>query len=108
MSTTKAPEFTNPLARCRPRGDRVVIKRDKPKQESAGGILLPDTSTGRQQTGEVWSVGPGKRNDKDEIVPLGLRKGDRVIISSYAGNELSGQTEDFVIVSESEIMADLE
>jgi chaperonin GroES len=105
----------HPLARCTPRGDRVVVRRDIAKnRETTGGILLPDSfSTEKQQTGTVWSVGPGKTTPDGKLVPLDLKKGTRVIITGWAGLEIndpmnSGSKDDeFVLLREDDIVATL-
>lgn len=109
----REPIPDHPLARCTPRGDRVVIRRDIAKnRESRGGILLPDSfSNEKQQTGEVWSCGPGKRNEKGELVPLDLKKGQRVIITGWAGLEINdplntgSKDDEFVLLRDEDIVA---
>lgn len=107
----------HPLALCKPLDDRVVVRRDIFRQnQTQGGILIPETamSNDKQQTGTVWSVGPGKRHPQTgEIIPVPLKKGDRVIITSYAGLEIKGDPmsantqEEFVILREEDIVATL-
>jgi len=104
----------HPLARCKPRGDRVVVRRDVSKEGATkGGILLPDSfSTEKRQTGEVVSVGPGLRHPQTgELIPLDIKKGDRVIITGYAGLEIKdpmnvgGKDEEFIILREEDVLA---
>lgn len=105
----------HPLARCRPRGDRVVVRRDKARKESLGGIIIPDTFSGqRPQTGSVWAVGPGRTTDDGRVVPTGLKKGDRVVVTGYAGLEIrdmmsaGGADDEFVILREEDVLAVLD
>ena len=109
------PRPDHPLARCTPRGDRVVIRRDQRKTSTEGGILLPDTMhQSRKQHGTVWSVGPGNRNKDGELVPVELKKGQRVLITGYAGLEISDpanvntQDEEFVILRDEDVIAILD
>lgn len=109
----REPIPDHPLARCEPRGDRVVVQRDIAKnKQTQGGILLPDSfSNEKQQTGTVWSVGPGKAGPDGKPVPLGLKKGQRVIITGWAGLEIndplnSGNRDDeFVLLRDEDIVA---
>lgn len=106
----------HPLAKCKPRADRVVIQRDICKnRETQGGILLPDSfANAKQQTGTVWSVGPGKVGPDGKLIPLDLKKGQRVIITGWAGLEIndplaSGTKDDeFVLLRDEDIVAVLE
>ncbi len=103
---------THPLARCRPRDDRVVIKRDLPKDKSEGGILLAETSQGKQQTGTVIRIGPGKRGPDGKRIPIeDLKDGDQVILTGYAGMEirdgLSRENDEYLILREEDIVANL-
>lgn len=109
------PVPDHPLARCTPRGDRVVVRRDIAKnKETAGGILLPDTfATDKQQTGVVWSVGPGKAGPDGKPVTLDLKKGDRVIITGWAGLEINdpltagSKDDEFVLLRDEDVVATL-
>jgi len=101
----------HPLARCHPRGDRVVIRRDLPKKQTEGGILLPDTvANAKQQTGLVVRVGPGPLVNGARV-PLDLEPGDRVIITGYAGLELRDQNtregDEFCMLREEDVLAKL-
>jgi len=90
-----------------PLGDRVVLKRAEAEEKTAGGILLPDAAKGKPQRGEVVSVGDGHVNDKGERVPLSVKEGDRVVFSSYAGDEITVGDETFLLMRESDILATL-
>lgn len=105
----------HPLARCKPRGDRVVVRRDLPRKETAGGILLPDTvANSRMPTGTIIAVGPGKRNEQGEVVPTDLKVGDRVILTGYAGLEIRdpsmnrGDQDEYVMLREDDVLALIE
>jgi len=88
-----------------PLGDRVVLKRAEAEGTTAGGIVLPDSAKDKPQRGEVVAVGDGHVNDKGERVPLTVKEGDRVIFSSYAGDEISVGDEDYLLLRESDILA---
>ncbi len=88
-----------------PLGDRVVLKRAEAESTTAGGIVLPDSAKDKPQRGEVVAIGDGHVNDKGERVPLTVKEGDRVIFSSYAGDEISIGDEDYLLLRESDILA---
>ena len=88
-----------------PLGDRVVLKRAEAEEKTAGGILLPDSAKGKPQRGEVVSIGDGYVNDKGEKVPLTVKEGDRVIFSSYAGDEITVGDHTYLLMRESDILA---
>ena len=90
-----------------PLGDRVVLKRAEAESTTAGGIVLPDSAKGRPQQGAVIAVGDGHVNDKGERVPLTVKEGDKVIFSSYAGDEISVGDNDYLLLRESDILATL-
>ena len=88
-----------------PLGDRVVLKRAEAEEKTAGGILLPDSAQGKPQRGEVIAVGDGHTNDKGGKVPLSVKEGDRVIFSSYAGDEIIVGDKTYLLMRESDILA---
>ena len=88
-----------------PLGDRVVLKRADASETTAGGIVLPDAARDKPQKGEVVAVGDGHVNDKGERIALSVKEGDKVIFSSYAGDEISVGDDDFLLLRESDILA---
>lgn len=88
-----------------PLGDRVIVKlleQDEPKQ---GGIIIPDTAKERPQEGEIVAVGKGRRNDDGARIDMEVEKGDRVLFGKYAGNEITIDTEKYMVMKEDEIWA---
>ena len=63
----------------RPLHDRVLVRRVEAEEKTAGGIIIPDTAKEKPIQGEVLAVGPGARNDKGDLIPLGVQVGDRVL-----------------------------
>ena len=88
-----------------PLGDRVVLKRAEAEAKTAGGILLPDSAQGKPQRGEVVAIGDGYVNDRGEKVALTVKEGDRVIFSSYAGDEITVGDQTYLLMRESDILA---
>jgi chaperonin GroES len=88
----------------KPLADRVLIKPMPREEVTKGGIVLPDTVKEKPQDGEVVAVGPGRVDDKGARIPMEVKKGDRVIYAKYAGTEIKIDTEDYIILRESDIL----
>jgi chaperonin GroES len=94
--------------RIKPLGDRVVVRVIEEEERTSSGIVLPDTAKEKPQQGEVIAVGTGKTLDSGEKVDLEVEKGDRIIFSKYAGTEVNLQTDEYLILRESDILAVIE
>jgi chaperonin GroES len=92
----------------RPLHDRVVVRRIESETKSAGGIIIPDTAAEKPQQGEVIAVGPGARGDDNELIPLDVKAGDRVLFGKWSGTEVKIDGEDLLIMKESDIMGVIE
>ncbi|HVS40452.1 MAG TPA: co-chaperone GroES [Gemmataceae bacterium] len=91
-----------------PLNDKIVVKRLEADEKTAGGILLPDTAKEKPRQGKVVSLGEGKRLDSGQRAAFQVREGDRVLFSSYAGNEVTVGTEELLIMTEDDILAVVE
>jgi len=89
----------------KPLADRVVVKRLEAEQKTKGGIVLPDTAKEKPKQGEVVAVGTGKVLDSGEMQALQVKVGDKVIFSSYAGTEVTVGGVEYLIMTESDILA---
>ena len=90
----------------RPLHDKILVKRDEAETKTASGIFLPETSKDKPKTGTIEAVGDGALNtDTGERIPLSVKKGDRVIFSSYAGTEIKLNDQELLIMSEDDILA---
>lgn len=87
-----------------PLGDKVVLRRQEAESTTAGGIVLPDSAKDRPQKGEVVAIGDGHTRDDGTKVPLTVKEGDRVIFSSYAGDEIKIGEDEFLLLRESDIL----
>ena len=95
--------------KIRPLHDRVVIRREEKEEKSAGGIVLASSAREKPNKGEVIAVGPGKALDDGQVRALQVKVGDKVVFASYAGSQtLKDGDEEFIIMSESEILGVLE
>ena len=92
----------------RPLHDRVVVKRIEAEEKSAGGIIIPDTAKEKPSQGEVIGVGPGGRDDSGKLVPIDVKVGDRVLFGKWSGTEVKLNSQDLLIMKESDIMGVLE
>ena len=92
----------------RPLGDRVVVRRIKEDQKTAGGIIIPDTVQEKPQEGQVISVGPGAPDDKGKLVPTTVKAGEYVLFGKWSGSEVKLEGEELLIMKESDIMGVLE
>ena len=88
-----------------PFGDRVFVKVSPSEEKTAGGIFLPDNAQEKPQIGEVVAVGPGKRNDDGNRSPLDVGVGDKVLYSKYAGTDIKLGGDDYVLLTEKDILA---
>jgi chaperonin GroES len=91
--------------RIEPLGDKVVIKRLEAEQQTAGGILLPDSAQEKPQQGRVLSVGDGRLLPDGTRIGHQVSEGDRVLFASYAGTEVGVDEETLLIMSEDDILA---
>ena len=92
----------------RPLHDRVVVRRIDAEEKTAGGIIIPDTAKEKPQQGEVVAVGPGARGDDNELVPLDVKAGDRILFGKWSGTEVKIDGEELIIMKESDIMGVIE
>jgi chaperonin GroES len=92
----------------RPLHDRVVIRRMEGEDKTKGGIIIPDTVKEKPQEGEVMAVGPGARDESGKLLPMDLKKGDRVLFGKWSGTEVKIDDEDLLIMKETDIMGVIE
>lgn len=89
----------------RPLGDKILVKRADPETKTDAGIYLPESAKDKPKEGKVVALGSGRLNkDTGEYIPFSVKKGDRVIFTSYAGTEIKIGDEDILIVTEDDIL----
>ena len=93
------------VSTVKPLGDRVFVKVSASEEKTAGGLYLPDTAKEKPQVGEVVAIGPGKRNDDGSRQEPEIKIGDKVLYSKYAGTDIKLGTEEYVLLSEKDILA---
>ena len=94
--------------KIRPLGDRIVVEPLEAEEKTKGGIILPDTAKEKPQKGEIVAVGEGKLTDDGKRIPMSVKKGDRVIFAKYAGTDIEVDNEEYLLMSESDILAVIE
>jgi chaperonin GroES len=92
----------------RPLHDRVVVRRIEEDTKTAGGIIIPDTAKEKPMQGEVIAVGPGARDESGKLVPVDVRKGERVLFGKWSGSEVKIDGDEFLIMKESDILGVIE
>ena len=92
----------------RPLHDRVLVRRVEQNEKTAGGIIIPDTAKEKPTEGKVLAAGPGKRDEKGNLIAMDVKKGDRVLFSKYSGSEATLDGEETLIISEDDVLAILE
>ena len=93
------------VSTVQPLADRVFVKVSASEEKTAGGILLPDAAKEKPQVGEIVQVGPGKRSDDGSRQELDVNVGDKVLYSKYAGTDIKLESEEYVLLSEKDILA---
>jgi chaperonin GroES len=93
------------VSTVKPLGDRVFVKISEAEEKTAGGILLPENAKEKPQVGEIVATGPGKRSDDGTRQELEVKVGDRVLYSKYAGTDIKLGNEEYVLLSEKDILA---
>jgi chaperonin GroES len=96
------------MTKFRPLGDRVVVRRVKEDQKTAGGIIIPDTVAEKPQEGEVLSVGPGAPDNNGKLIATTVKAGERVLFGKWSGTEVKIDGEDLLIMKESDILGVIE
>lgn len=104
MTKTKAKSKSKKTS-VTPLGDRVLVRRVDAEETSKGGIILPDSAKEKPAEGTIIAVGAGRMTEKGERLEMTLKVKDHVLFSSYAGSEIKLDGEDYMIMSEDEILA---
>jgi chaperonin GroES len=92
----------------RPLHDRVVVRRIEENTKTAGGIIIPDTVKEKPMQGEIIAVGPGARDENGKLVPLDVKRGDKILFGKWSGTEVKIDGEELLIMKESDILGIIE
>ena len=96
------------MAKLRPLGDKILVKRLEAETKTKSGIVLPDSAKEKPKQGTVIAVGEGKRLENGSRSPMNVKKNDRVLFTSYAGTEVKIDGEELLIMSEDDVLAVVE
>ena len=96
---------TGTKTNIRPLEDRILVRPEDAQETTISGIVIPDTAKEKPQEGTILAVGPGKRSDSGELIPMDVKEGDRVVYSKYGGTEITLEGEDLLILSARDVLA---
>jgi len=93
----------------KPLSDHILIEPIKEEEKTKGGIFLPDTATkDKSEQGIIIAVGPGKKTDEGKIIMMSVKPGDKVLFSKYGPSEIKIDNKEYLIATESDILAIIE
>ena len=88
--------------------DRVIVQRLEEERKTASGIVIPDTAAEKPDTGEVLAVGSGKVTAEGKVLPLSVKKGDKVLFGKYSGQTVKVEGKELLVMREEDIMGVIE
>jgi len=88
-----------------PLNEKIVVERLEADERTAGGIILPDTAKEKPKQGKIISLGDGKLLDDGKRAAFQVKTGDRVLFSSYSGNEVTVDGKEYLIMTEDDVLA---
>ena len=94
--------------KIKPLGDRIVVKPLEALEKSKGGIIVPDTAKEKPQEGKVVAVGKGRVTDDGKVIAAEVKVNDKVLYGKYSGTEITVDSEEYVVLHESDILGIVE
>jgi chaperonin GroES len=94
--------------KLRPLNDRILVKRVEEQEVTKGGIIIPDTAKEKPAEGKIVAIGQGALNNDGVRVPLEVKTGDRILFGKYGGQEINVEGEEYLIMSEQEVLCVIE
>ncbi len=91
--------------KIKPLGDKIVVERLEAEEKTSGGIVLPDTAKEKPKEGKVIAVGEGKLLENGKRAGFQVKKGNRILFSSYAGTEITVDGKEYLVMSEEDVLA---
>ena len=88
-----------------PLEDRIVVRSSEAESTTASGLVIPDTAQEKPQQGEVIAVGPGRRSESGDLIPMDIAVGDVVVYSKYGGTEIKIDGVEYKILNQDDILA---
>lgn len=108
MAATATKSKSKSKVTLQPLGDKVVVERDTVADKTSGGIYIPDSAKDKPSRGTIIAVGTGKLLDDGSRGSLQVKKGDRVLFTSYAPETIKLDDEELLLMSETDILAVIE
>ena len=87
-----------------PLHDRVLVRRVEGEEKTKGGLIIPDSAKEKPQEGEVVACGEGARKESGDLIPMGVKAGDKILFGKWSGTEVKIDDEDLLIMKESDIL----
>ena len=94
--------------KLRPLHDRVIVERLENETKTASGIVIPDNAAEKPDQGVVLAVGPGRKNDKGDLVAMNIKVGDRVLFGKYSGQTVKVDGDELLVMKEDDLFAVVE
>ena len=88
----------------KPLQDRLVIEQTDSEERTPGGVIIPDSAQEKPQEGKVVAAGPGAKDDNGNLIPLEVKKGDRLLYAKWSGTEISIGGKEYVVMKESDVL----
>ncbi|ALA66754.1 molecular chaperone [Corynebacterium lactis RW2-5] len=107
-NTACMEDFIVANVNIKPLEDRVLVKINEAETTTASGLVIPDSAKEKPQEATVIAVGPGRWADDDDRIPMDVKEGDVVIFSKYGGTELKYAGEEYLLLSQRDILAVIE
>ena len=109
VTASKSKAATNKSStKIVPLADRLVVRNVQQEETLASGLVIPDTAKEKPQQAEVVAVGPGRVDDNGKRVPMEIAVGDIVVYAKYSGNEIKIDQEEYLILSEKDVLAKIQ
>ena len=96
------------MSKIRPLQDRVLVKRLEEASKTKGGIIIPDSAKEKPIMGEVVAAGGGKKDENGKVIPLDVKKGDKILFGKYSGTEVKIEDDEYLILREDDILGVIE
>lgn len=97
-------EATLSKVNIQPLGDRVLVKPVEAKESKRGGIIIPDSAKEKPQEGIIAACGKGRTTPEGKLIPLDVKVGDKVLYGKYSGSEIKLNDEDYMMMSQDDIL----
>lgn len=94
--------------KIRPLYDRIIVRRIAEEEKTKGGIIIPDTAKDKPTEGEVVAAGKGRKTEDGNVVPMDVKKGDRILFSKYGGSEVKIDGVEYLIMREEDVLGIIE